>query len=119
MKQVHVAQNPPEAYLIKGFLEANGIKAVVQGEDLFGIRGGIPVTPSTSPSVWVAEADVAEATRLVEDFFRAEVEHQEVSWRCANCGEMIEGQFTECWNCGTSRDADLLQESSDDPDESA
>jgi len=24
-------------------------------------------------------------------------------WRCANCGESIEGQFTDCWHCGAGR----------------
>lgn len=113
MKQVHIAESPPEAYLVKGLLEANGIKAIVQGEELFGIRGGIPVTPATSPSIWVAEQDVAEATQLIEEFFRAEVNQQEASWHCPNCGEMIEGQFTTCWNCGTDREAGNTQEGDD------
>jgi len=24
-------------------------------------------------------------------------------WRCAACGEEIEGQFRECWKCGSAR----------------
>ena len=24
-------------------------------------------------------------------------------WRCPRCGETIEGQFTDCWSCGTER----------------
>jgi len=34
MKQVHVAKHAPEAHLVKGFLESNGIEAVVRGEHL-------------------------------------------------------------------------------------
>ena len=34
MKQVHVARHAPEAHLVKGFLESNGIAAVVRGEFL-------------------------------------------------------------------------------------
>lgn len=26
------------------------------------------------------------------------------SWRCRSCNELIEGQFSECWNCGASRE---------------
>jgi hypothetical protein len=25
------------------------------------------------------------------------------SWVCDGCGENIEGQFSECWNCGSDR----------------
>jgi predicted nucleic-acid-binding Zn-ribbon protein len=25
-------------------------------------------------------------------------------WRCPQCGEKVEEQFTECWNCGTAQD---------------
>jgi rubrerythrin len=25
------------------------------------------------------------------------------SWLCTSCGENIEGQFSECWNCGHDR----------------
>ncbi|MGH7830408.1 MAG: DUF7577 domain-containing protein, partial [Candidatus Binatia bacterium] len=24
-------------------------------------------------------------------------------WQCRKCGEVIEGQFTDCWNCGSSQ----------------
>ena len=25
------------------------------------------------------------------------------SWCCFACGELVEGQFFQCWNCGSSR----------------
>ena len=25
------------------------------------------------------------------------------SWRCVTCGEVIEGQFSQCWRCGSER----------------
>ena len=28
---------------------------------------------------------------------------EEPAWTCPGCGERIEGQFTECWNCGRER----------------
>ena len=34
MKQIHAARHAPEAHLVKGFLESNGISAVVRGEFL-------------------------------------------------------------------------------------
>ena len=47
MKQVFVAQHPAEAHFVKGLLEADGIRAEVQGESLFGVRGEAPATPGT------------------------------------------------------------------------
>jgi len=29
-------------------------------------------------------------------------------WKCSNCGESIEADFDLCWNCGTSRDGELV-----------
>ena len=26
-------------------------------------------------------------------------------WVCARCGERLEGQFAQCWNCGADRPA--------------
>ena len=47
MKQVFVAQHHAEAHFVKGLLEADGIRAEVQGESLFSVRGEAPATPGT------------------------------------------------------------------------
>jgi Putative prokaryotic signal transducing protein len=105
MKQLHAARHAPEAHLIKGFLESNGIAAVVRGEFLTGGWGELPVDVC---SVWVsddAQYDRAHAllvTFLNGDFAR---EFRGQHWRCQKCGEQIEGQFTSCWNCNTARPA--------------
>jgi hypothetical protein len=53
MKKVYTATNPANANLLKGVLESVNIQTIVQGEFLWGVRGEIPVTPETSPSVLV------------------------------------------------------------------
>jgi hypothetical protein len=69
MKQVFVARNPTEAHLVKGMLEANGIRAEVRGEDLWGTRGETPLTPDTQPTVWVLDDRQApEAARVVAEY---------------------------------------------------
>jgi hypothetical protein len=68
MKQVFVANNPAEAHLVKGMLESRGIHAEVRGEALWGTRGETPVTPETLPTVWVEDAKVSEATRIVDEY---------------------------------------------------
>jgi uncharacterized OB-fold protein len=75
----------------------------VQGGELGGLQGLIPYT-ETYASVWVADEVVAQAEELVEEFLRSRpVEAGATLWRCPTCGEYLEPQFTDCWNCGTSR----------------
>ena len=105
MKQVHVAKHAPEAHLVKGFLESNGITAVVRGEYLTSGWGELPVDVC---SVWISDdrqydrAQVLLLAFLRGDFAR---EFSEQNWRCPKCGEQLEGQFTACWKCGTRRPA--------------
>jgi len=69
MKKVYTAQGPAEAHLVKGFLEAQGIPTIVQGENLYAIRGGVPMTSDTLPSVWILQdADFDRAKDLVTEF---------------------------------------------------
>jgi len=42
------------------------------------------------------------AKALLENWFKKE---DAAAWRCAGCGEDLEGQFGSCWKCGESRDA--------------
>ena len=65
----HLARNPPQAHICRAALEAEGIEAVIQGEELFGARGGIPVSEDTAPSVWIVhEKDTAAAAMVVARF---------------------------------------------------
>jgi hypothetical protein len=67
MKRLYPASNPADAHMVRGFLEAQGIEAIVQGEHLFGLRGEVPV-PETYPSVWVIqESDFERAKELLEE----------------------------------------------------
>ncbi|HEY3246251.1 MAG TPA: DUF2007 domain-containing protein [Phycisphaerae bacterium] len=127
MRRVFSSQNSSEAHLVRGFLEANGIQAVVQGEALSVGHGELPVTPDTWPSVWVIDEDFDEATALIARSrgraARSHCEHcgydltglpqprcpecgqpfsKPSTWTCPTCGEQIEEQFTECWNCAAA-----------------
>ena len=102
MKRVHTAKHPTEAHLVKGMLEAEGIRASVLGDQLYGAYGELPVLPT----VWVLDdALAAHADRLVVDFLRGGParRHHHERWTCVHCGEKLEGQFTDCWNCGANK----------------
>ncbi len=102
MKHVHTAKHPTEAHLVKGMLEAEGIRAAVLGDQLYGAYGELPVLPT----VWVLDDALAtQADALIIDFLRgaAARRYGHERWICTHCGEQLEGQFTECWQCGVTR----------------
>lgn len=106
MRQVYTARYPGEAELLKGILENEGIQSQVQGEWLSTIRGEVPMTADTLPSVWIAhDSDFDRATEIVTAYSQqqdeGEVEGED--WLCAECGEQSEPQFTSCWSCGAER----------------
>ena len=102
MKLVYTAKHPTEAHLIRGMLEAENIRATVRGDQLYGAYGELPVLPT----VWIHDAALTEdAQRVVAEFLRggAARKYGHERWSCQQCGEVLEGQFTECWNCGSAR----------------
>jgi hypothetical protein len=99
--QAYVANSLAQAHLIKGFLDAEGIFALVRGEHLVGIAGEIPITMDTLPSIWVGEDDRDRARALIDEALKSELVFED--WTCPECGETVEGQFTECWQCGSDR----------------
>ncbi len=81
------------------------IEAEVRGEFLYGVRGEVPITPDTCPSVWVMDdSDYDKAMELVSSFPEGDSPNpiEGEAWRC-RCGEANESQFTECWSCGKAR----------------
>lgn len=106
MLKVFVAQNPVQAHLVQGILEAEGIDAEVRGEALFTTLQGGSAMPATLPTVWISDDDQAiQARALVERFSGSElpVAVALAPWLCADCGELHEPQFTQCWNCGSPK----------------
>lgn len=105
MKQIHVARHAPEAHLVRGFLESNGIAAIVRGEFLTSGWGELPIDVC---GVWIAEdAEYERASALLRSFLGGDAarEHRGRQWQCPRCGELLEGQFTDCWSCGAPRPA--------------
>jgi hypothetical protein len=116
MMKVYGARDLAEAQFVKGLLEAEQISAVVQSGPLQALLGEIPVTPESLPSVWINEADVERARPILQEFEKggpAAVSPQP-SWTCPKCGEVLEGQFSQCWNCGTARPEQPSDQSADD-----
>lgn len=90
-----------EVHHLKNLLEAEGIPCRIRNELLSRLAGEIPFT-ECAPELWLLdERDFEQARRIVIDFGRAAVTAP--PWKCANCGEALEGQFSACWRCGAPR----------------
>jgi hypothetical protein len=100
MKLLHPVRNPMEGHAIRGFLDANGVEAIVRGEFL---SGGVGELPADVCAVWIVDdASHERAIGLLRDYLRGTHVRVE-AWVCPACNERLEGQFTECWNCGAER----------------
>jgi hypothetical protein len=100
-----------DAHFLKGLLEQEGIEAVVTGENLEATWSTLPLSDKSLPGVWVADENEERASLIVKDYQQVDRVNAESTvedsprptWKCANCGEAVEEQFTECWNCGHAR----------------
>lgn len=68
MRQVHVAQDLAESYLIQGVLHAAFIDASVRGEHITADGGVRPAEAEMRPSVWVGDADAARARAVIREY---------------------------------------------------
>jgi len=87
---------------LKAILEDHGIDCIIKNEHLCGAVGELPPIECW-PEIWLTdESNYTKACTLIDNALHAD-ERGSKAWRCPNCGEVIEGQFTDCWNCGHAR----------------
>lgn len=121
---VYSAANIPLVSIVKDILEQRGIKCWIRNEALSAGIGELPPI-ETWPQLCVEKDDYSEAKHIVEEALAAK--DISIMWKCDSCGEVIEGQFTECWNCGKShlgsgnaaaihRPEEFIKNSNDHPD---
>lgn len=101
MKRVYTAESVIQVSHVRNLLAAEGIRTEIRNERLGGVVGEIPFLEAW-PELWVAELDFDRAQELIETAVHGEG-LVEPAWTCVSCGEEVEGQFTECWNCGHER----------------
>ena len=85
---------------LAGALRAAGIDCEVRNTTLSGAIGEIPFL-ECAPQLWLRnDLDEVRARELIAQL-RQPVEG--ACWACASCGETLEPQFSQCWNCGALR----------------
>ena len=96
MKRLTTAPNLALATLWADLLSQGGIAATVQRAYASSIAGEVP-PDQTLPEVWIHDDDRLDAARRLLHDLRHPVRRL---WGCPGCGEMIDGPFEQCWNCG-------------------
>ena len=103
MKKIYSSQDRLMSGHMRNILENEDIECIVKNEHLSSILGEIPPIECWA-EVWVVDdSQYDRAVEVVGSALASQDTPQSPSWTCTNCGEELEGQFTECWNCGTSR----------------
>ncbi len=100
MKTVYSAANISLVSIFQNILEERGIKSWIKNEALLTGIGEIPPI-ETWPQLCVEDDDFLEAKRIVDEALATKDINR--AWKCDSCGEVIEGQFAQCWNCGKDR----------------
>ena len=101
MLKIHEALDGITIQVLRGALEAQGIACEVRGQYRTTAMGETPPIECWT-ELWLL--DDAQADLAREIIARAG-SLSSSSWICGNCGESVEGQFEQCWNCQCSRPA--------------
>ena len=54
------------------------------------------------PELWVSDSEYDQAKGIIDTAISSETP-KGTSWKCPDCGEEHEPQFTDCWKCGAIR----------------
>ena len=103
MKRVFASRDWAAIAIVRQLLANEGIDTIIQNENMSALSGEVPFFLAMPEVCIVRDEDEAQALAIVERVESGEGRDQEStkSWTCPRCGEMVEGQFTACWKCGT------------------
>ncbi len=95
MRRLTQAPNIAIATLWADALQQAGFSATVQRYFLSGIAGELP-PDQCLPEVWLTHDHEETRAKKLLDEVRNPAQRR---WLCA-CGELVEGGFEQCWQCG-------------------
>ena len=102
MKRIYSAKDPLMIGHLKNVLATFGIRCVAKKLDLISAAGELPPIECW-PELWVVDDEKVVKAKHILKKTLAPLASVKKSWLCTSCGENIEGQFSECWNCGHDR----------------
>ena len=98
MKRVFRAASLIQVAHARNILLTAGIPSELRNQYLAGALGDLPML-ETWPQLFVEDDYEAAALKALAVASSA---LPGPSWTCAQCGELLEPQFTQCWSCGTA-----------------
>src|ERR1044071_1929958 len=108
MIRVYTAKDPLMVGHLKNVLASYGIRSVTRNFDLSSAAGELPPIECW-PELWVIDDEKTGEAKTILRKTLAPLESVKKPWRWGRCKEELEGQFTECWNCGEPRFRDRLK----------
>ena len=106
MRRLTRAPNLAIATLWADVLRDAGLSVSVQRAFASSIAGEIPPDQAL-PELWLMDDDqLPLARRLLHQLTHP----PEKRWVCAGCGELIDGPFDRCWQCGSPEPGGSLPE---------
>ncbi len=97
MPRLTQAPNLAIATLWADAITSGGIEASVQRQYLAGVAGELP-PDQCLPEVWIRHAEQEARAREMLYHLRHVPQRR---WLCV-CGELVEGGFDLCWQCGVA-----------------
>ncbi len=98
MKKLFSSPDSAEVDLLKNILADAGVVCEVRN----GALAQIVPAPPFYEELWVSEESFAKAAEIVAGWERPAAAPAS-GWTCAQCSEIVGGEFTSCWKCGTQR----------------
>jgi hypothetical protein len=83
--------------LINGLLQDFGIRTILRNWDGCNITE-IPI-PAIYPNICVLRKDDSICAKEIIAAFEESSGNPKNSWTCPECGEQLDSNFLECWQC--------------------
>ena len=88
----------------QSILEAADIGTHIKNLGAATASGEIPFV-QCYPELWVSDdRDYERALKILQPYYDQE-SAELAPWKCPGCGELVEGEFGQCWNCQTMQPA--------------
>jgi len=85
-----------EAQVLITHLKDEDIDAIIEKDDAGGMHPQLQAARGVK--ILVKDIDIEKAKKIID----TKEQNSLNNWTCKKCGEIHEGQFKVCWNCGES-----------------